>query len=377
MLDPAPRLVLDPGARAVRGRPHARRTRRSSPRSTRHTMDVIARADGARRLPGAAGARTCSTSSTGTWSRRSSRKGRQAAAVRRRGRAGHRRGVGHRQGLRGRAARARRGGGRARPRSGDRDAAPAPGFPRARRRRHRPRRRSATRCGAAVDAFGGLDMLILNAGIFPGRPRIDELAPGRLAPGDAASTSTPTCVLIRASRIRCSNSAPRGGRRGRHRLQERARAGPGRRGLLGVEGGAHPARARRGAGVGRGRHPRQRRSTPTPCSTPALWTDEVLAARAAHYGMTRRGVQAQQRPAHVEVGSRDVAELVAEMCGAAVREDHRRADPGRRRQRPRDLVRPPAVVSRGTVPRGRTFITSRAGADAAFRAVPRLSRSKG
>jgi NAD(P)-dependent dehydrogenase (short-subunit alcohol dehydrogenase family) len=46
----------------------------------------------------------------------------------------------------------------------------------------------------------------------------------------------------------------------------------------------------------------------------AAWTDEVLAARAAHYGVTveeyRKG-----NVLKVDVTSRDVAELAAEMCG--------------------------------------------------------------
>ena len=46
----------------------------------------------------------------------------------------------------------------------------------------------------------------------------------------------------------------------------------------------------------------------------AAWTDDVLAARAAHYGMTVE----QYRKSNVlgtEVHSGDVAELAAEMCG--------------------------------------------------------------
>jgi len=46
----------------------------------------------------------------------------------------------------------------------------------------------------------------------------------------------------------------------------------------------------------------------------AAWTDEVLAARAAHYGLTVE----QYRKGNVlgtEVRSSDVAELAAEMCG--------------------------------------------------------------
>ena len=45
-----------------------------------------------------------------------------------------------------------------------------------------------------------------------------------------------------------------------------------------------------------------------------IWTDEVLASRAAHYGMS----VAEYKTNNVlktEVTSRDVAELAAEMCG--------------------------------------------------------------
>jgi NAD(P)-dependent dehydrogenase (short-subunit alcohol dehydrogenase family) len=47
----------------------------------------------------------------------------------------------------------------------------------------------------------------------------------------------------------------------------------------------------------------------------AIWSEEVLADRARHYGMT---VEAYRRNnvLRTEVKSRDVAELAAEMCGA-------------------------------------------------------------
>jgi enoyl-[acyl-carrier-protein] reductase (NADH) len=46
-----------------------------------------------------------------------------------------------------------------------------------------------------------------------------------------------------------------------------------------------------------------------------IWTPEVLASRAQHYGMT---VQAYKKNnvLGVEVTSHDVAELAAELCGA-------------------------------------------------------------
>ena len=46
-----------------------------------------------------------------------------------------------------------------------------------------------------------------------------------------------------------------------------------------------------------------------------IWTEEVLASRAKHYGMTVEQYKTNN-VLKVEVTSHDVAELVAEMCGA-------------------------------------------------------------
>jgi len=45
-----------------------------------------------------------------------------------------------------------------------------------------------------------------------------------------------------------------------------------------------------------------------------IWTEEVLASRARHYGMTVEQYK-RNNVLRTEVGSRDVAELAAEMCG--------------------------------------------------------------
>jgi NAD(P)-dependent dehydrogenase (short-subunit alcohol dehydrogenase family) len=45
-----------------------------------------------------------------------------------------------------------------------------------------------------------------------------------------------------------------------------------------------------------------------------IWTDEVINARAAHYGVTAQEYRTRN-VLQVEVASRDVAELVATMCG--------------------------------------------------------------
>ena len=46
----------------------------------------------------------------------------------------------------------------------------------------------------------------------------------------------------------------------------------------------------------------------------ALWTDEILAARAAHYGLSVEDYK-KNNVLKTEVRSTDVAEMVAEMCG--------------------------------------------------------------
>ena len=46
----------------------------------------------------------------------------------------------------------------------------------------------------------------------------------------------------------------------------------------------------------------------------ALWTPEVLAARARHYGVTVEEYQTNN-VLRVRITSRDVAELAVEMCG--------------------------------------------------------------
>jgi NAD(P)-dependent dehydrogenase (short-subunit alcohol dehydrogenase family) len=48
----------------------------------------------------------------------------------------------------------------------------------------------------------------------------------------------------------------------------------------------------------------------------ALWSDDVLAARARHYGLTVEQYKTRN-VLRTEIRSRDVAELVCAMCGAA------------------------------------------------------------
>ena len=148
---------------------------------------------------------------------------------------------------------------------------------------------------------------------LPDEPADRRAAAGGVAADHARSTWTPTSVLMRECHpLLKLCSARRAG--GGHRLQERARA--------------------------RVREPRPTRP-PKPPSTQlarvaalewgedgirvnvihpnavfdtGVWTDEVLASRAAAYGLDVESYR-KNNVLGVEVTSRDVAELAAELCG--------------------------------------------------------------
>jgi rhamnose utilization protein RhaD (predicted bifunctional aldolase and dehydrogenase)/NAD(P)-dependent dehydrogenase (short-subunit alcohol dehydrogenase family) len=163
----------------------------------------------------------------------------------------------------------------------------------------------------AVLAYGGIDMLVLNAGIFPASRRIadqpiDEWRRAMTINLDA------NLVLLRACHP-LLKLAPRGGRVvviGSKNVQA---PGPGASAYSASKAAlnqlARIAALEWGAdGI------RINTLHPNAVFDTALWTDDVLAQRAKQYGMT---VDAYKRNnvLRTEVTSRDVAELAAEMCG--------------------------------------------------------------
>ncbi len=164
----------------------------------------------------------------------------------------------------------------------------------------------------AVEAFGGLDMLILNAGVFPGGTRIDALATDAWRRVMQVNLDA-NLVLMRESHP-LLKEAPRGGRVVVIGSKNVPAPGPGAAAYSASKAAlnqlARVAALEWGAdGI------RVNSLHPNAVFDTGIWTDEVLAARAAHYGMT---VDAYKRNnvLRTEVGSRDVAELAAEMCGA-------------------------------------------------------------
>lgn len=160
-------------------------------------------------------------------------------------------------------------------------------------------------------AFGGLDMLILNAGIFPKSSRIEALD---LADWDRVMRiNLDANVSLMRQAYTLLKQAPRGGRVVIIGSKNVPAPGPGAA-AYSASKAALVQLARIAAlewGADRIRvnviHPNMVFDT-------ALWTEEVLRSRAQHYGMTVEEYKTNN-VLRVEVTSHDVGELAAEMCG--------------------------------------------------------------
>ena len=165
---------------------------------------------------------------------------------------------------------------------------------------------------AAVERFGGVDMLVLNAGIFPPSSPISGLADETLRRALAVNVEANLIVMRETyPLLRC---APRGARVVVIGSKNVPAPGPGA-GAYSVSKAAMNQLARVAALEWAKDGIRVNSIHPNAVYDTALWTDEVLAARAKAYGLT----VAQYKTNNLlktEVTSKDVAELAAEMCGA-------------------------------------------------------------
>lgn len=165
----------------------------------------------------------------------------------------------------------------------------------------------------AVRRFGGLDMLILNAGVFPaGRP-IESLDGAEWRRVFAVNLDANLALLRECYPL--LKLAPRGGRVVVIGSKNVAAPGPGAAAYSASKAAltqlARLAALEWGtAGI------RVNTLHPNAVFDTGLWTDDVLKARAASYGVSVEKYK-RNNVLKTEVRSVDVGELAAELCGPA------------------------------------------------------------
>jgi rhamnose utilization protein RhaD (predicted bifunctional aldolase and dehydrogenase)/NAD(P)-dependent dehydrogenase (short-subunit alcohol dehydrogenase family) len=163
----------------------------------------------------------------------------------------------------------------------------------------------------AVRRFGGVDMLVLNAGIFPASAPIQSIAAESWR--SAMTVNVEANLLVMQACHPLLKLAPQGGRIVVIGSKNVPAPGPGAAAYSASKAALN--QLARVAALEWGKdgirinslHPNQVFDT-------ALWTDDVLAARAKAYNLTVEQYK-KNNLLKTEVSSRDVAELAAEMCG--------------------------------------------------------------
>ena len=163
----------------------------------------------------------------------------------------------------------------------------------------------------AVAAFGGLDMLVLNAGIFPGGKAIGEL--GTETWRRVMSVNLDASFVMMRECHPLLRAAPRGGRVAVIGSKNVPAPGPGAAAYSASKAAVNQL-ARVAALEWGADRIRVNSLHPNMVFDTALWTPEILESRAKSYGMTVEAYRTNN-VLRLEVTSRDVAELAAELCG--------------------------------------------------------------
>jgi rhamnose utilization protein RhaD (predicted bifunctional aldolase and dehydrogenase)/NAD(P)-dependent dehydrogenase (short-subunit alcohol dehydrogenase family) len=163
----------------------------------------------------------------------------------------------------------------------------------------------------AVWRFGGVDMLVLNAGIFPSSQSIQEIAAENWR--SAMTVNVEANLLVLQACHALFRLAPRGGRIVVIGSKNVPAPGPGAAAYSASKAALNQL-ARVAALEWAKDAIRINSLHPNAVYDTALWTDEVLASRARAYNMTVEQYR-KNNLLKTEVASRDVAELAAEMCG--------------------------------------------------------------
>ena len=159
--------------------------------------------------------------------------------------------------------------------------------------------------------FGGLDMLILNAGIFPPGCRIESLTSAEWQKVLHINLDANLMLMREAHPL--LKLAPQGGRVVVIGSKNVPAPGPGAAAYSASKAALNQL-ARVAALEWGADNIRINSLHPNAVFDTGIWTDEVLAARAKHYGLTVEQYK-KNNVLKTEVTSRDVAELAAEMCG--------------------------------------------------------------
>jgi rhamnose utilization protein RhaD (predicted bifunctional aldolase and dehydrogenase)/NAD(P)-dependent dehydrogenase (short-subunit alcohol dehydrogenase family) len=164
---------------------------------------------------------------------------------------------------------------------------------------------------AAVDAFGGLDMMILNAGIFPQGRKIHELASDEWRRVLAINLDSNLALLREAHPLLAL--APQGGRVVVIGSKNVPAPGPGVAAYSASKAALN--QLARVAALEWGKDGIRINSIhPNAVFDTGIWSENLIASRAAAYGLDTESYR-RNNVLGVEVTSRDVAELAAEMCG--------------------------------------------------------------
>jgi NAD(P)-dependent dehydrogenase (short-subunit alcohol dehydrogenase family) len=163
-----------------------------------------------------------------------------------------------------------------------------------------------------VRAFGGLDLLVLNAGVFPGGKRVAELSDEEWRRVMQVNLDANLTLLREAHPL--LKLALRGGRVVIIGSKNVPAPGPGAA-AYSASKAALTQLARVVALEWGSDGIRVNTLHPNAVFDTGVWSDEVVAQRARHYGLSVADYKTNN-VLKVEIRSRDVAELAAEMCGS-------------------------------------------------------------
>ena len=163
----------------------------------------------------------------------------------------------------------------------------------------------------AVRAYGGVDMLVLNAGIFPKSEPLQSIAVADWQRAMSVNVEAPVRILQLSHPL--LRLAPRGGRIVVIGSRNVPAPGPGAAAYSASKAALNQV-ARVAALEWAKDGIRINSLHPDSVYDTGLWTADLLAARAKAYNMTVEQYK-KKNLLRTEVGSRDVAELAAEMCG--------------------------------------------------------------